>query len=703
MAVNSVDSPASGAVITRPMGNPFLDRSFHIRWTQLTADRVVPAVGQALAEAGQAIDNIAHRELATVDFPNTFLALEAATDLLSETWGKVTHLTSVADSPALREAHNAMLPQVSAFFSRIPLNPGLWSRLKAAAAHAGRTDLSGEHGRFLTETMADFRQQGADLPVDRKDRLEAVQGELARLTQKYSENVLDATNAWELLVNDPGRLAGLPAHAREAARQGALKKGQGTEAQPVWRFTLQTPSLEPVMLYAEDATLRREVWAAAAAVGRQAPHANADLIKRILVLRQEKAELLDRPHFADLVLERRMAGSGARALAFIEDLHTRVDAAFQRECGELAAFKAAQTKSPVTLLAPWETVFWAEKLRRERYAFDEEQLRPYFSLPGVLSGMFEIVGRVFGLRVTEQPAGSVETWHPEVKFFDVHDHAARHLGSFYADWHPRESKRGGAWMNHLITGGKTSGGGRAPHLGLMCGNLTPPMDGKPALLTHREVETVFHEFGHLLHHLCGELEIKSLNGVNVAWDFVELPSQIMENWCWERAALDLFARHHETGAPIPEALFRQMVAARNFRSASAAMRQLAFARMDLEMHLHAAACSEGDLPARLQELLRGYLVPTEPPAPTIENRFTHIFSDPTGYAAGYYSYKWAEVLDADAFTRFKREGIFNRATGADFLAKVLSRGNSAEPMQLFVDFMGRPPDHTALLLRAGLA
>jgi len=355
------------------VGNPFFDRSFHIRWTQLTADKVVPAVEQALAQAGQALDRIANRDLAVVDYAHTFLALEAATDLLNETWAKVTHLTTVADSPALRAAHNAMLPQVSAFFARIPLHAGLWLRLKAAADHSSATDLPGEHRRFLTETMADFRQQGADLPAAKKTRLEAVQSELAQLTQKYSENVLDATNAWELIVTDPARLAGLPAHARESARQSAFKKGRGTEATPVWRFTLHAPSQEPVMLYAEDAALSREIWSAAAAVGVQVPHDNRELIRLILKLRQEKATLLDRPHFADLVLERRMAKTGAAALAFVENLHGRVAAAFRRECAELAAFKAEQTKSEVALLAPWETAFWAEKLRRARHDFDEEQ------------------------------------------------------------------------------------------------------------------------------------------------------------------------------------------------------------------------------------------------------------------------------------------------------------------------------------------
>jgi len=684
------------------MDNPFLDRTFPIRWSPLAPALVGPAIEHALAGATGALGRIEALDPAHAEYANTFLALEEATDLLNETWAKVTHLAAVADSPELRAAHNAMLPQVSAFFARVPLQPGLWLRLQAAAAHPSAAALRGEHRRLLEETLADFRQQGADLPADRKARLEAVQRELAGLTQKYAENVLDATNAWELVLHDGRRLAGLPAHAREAARQGALGKGQGTEAAPAWRFTLHAPSLEPVLLYAEDEGLRREVWAAAAAVGAQPPHANPELIRRIVVLRQEKAALLGQPHFADLILARRMAKSGAAALAFIEDLHRRVRPAFVRETAELEEFVAQQTGTPRAPLAPWSSAFWAEKLRRARYDFDEEQLRPYFPLPGVLAGLFEITARVFGLRVRERPAGAVETWHPEVKFYDVHDAAGRHLGSFYADWHPRDSKRGGAWMNSLVTGGPRPGGSRAPHLGLMCGNLTPPAAGEPALLTHREVETVFHEFGHLLHHLCGEVEIKSLNGTNVAWDFVELPSQLMENWCWERAGLDLFARHHQTGAAIPDALFQRMVAARNFRSASVTMRQLAFARLDLALHLDPAVLLAGDLSAGLRGLLRDYLVPTIPPAPTIENRFTHIFSDPVGYAAGYYSYKWAEVLDADAFTRFRREGIFNRATGDDFVARILSRGNAADPMELFVGFMGRPPDQQALLTRAGL-
>jgi oligopeptidase A len=398
-----------------------------------------------------------------------------------------------------------------------------------------------------------------------------------------------------------------------------------------------------------------------------------------------------------------MAGSGARALAFIEDFQLRAAPAFARECRELEEFKARQTGGTPGRLAPWEIMFWSERLRKERYAFDEEALRPYFPMDRVIAGLFELARRVFGLRISERQAGTADVWHPDVRFYDMVDGAGRAVGSFYADWYPREAKRGGAWMNYLLTGGPRADGSRAPHLGLICGNMTPPAEGRPALLTHREVETVFHEFGHLLHHLLGEVPVKSLNGVNVAWDFVELPSQIMENWCWEREGLDLFARHHETGAPIPEEMFAKMVAAKNFRSACATMRQVAFAKMDLLLHMRTDEfAGDGELEPALRRAVAECLVPTEPPAPTIVRRFTHLFADPVGYAAGYYSYKWAEVLDADAFTRFKREGVFNAQVGARFVEAILSRGNSAEPAELFREFMGRDPDPQALLRRCGL-
>lgn len=684
--------------------NPFLDTSFEIRWSQLTPDQIAPGIQELLTSAQAAIDEIAARDLSRLTYENTFLALEGATEPLNVAWGKVTHLQSVADSPPLREAHNAMLPKVTEFSAAIPLNAALWDRLKTFASSSSAASLRGIHRRFLDETVIDFKQQGADLPADKRTRLEALQSELAQLTQKYSENVLDATNAWQLVVEDEARLGGLPGHAKAAARRNAESKGLGTPERPVWRFTLHMPSQEPFMTYLEDDALRREMWEAAIGVGSRAPYDNSELIQKILALRAEKAGLLGKAHFADLTLERRMAKSGTRALEFIEDLEKRSRGAFITECGELEAYKAQQTGGSIGPLAPWEIAFWAEKLRRARYDLDEEQLRPYFPMDRVIAGLFEIAGRVFKLRIKEVPAGSVDVWDPQVKFYQLYDDRQRHLGSFYADWYPREAKRGGAWMNSFITGGPRPDGTRAPHLGLICGNMTPPDGAKPALLTHNEVETIFHEFGHLLHHLLGEVEIKSLNGTNVAWDFVELPSQIMENWCWERESLDLFARHYETGATIPDAIFQKMIAAKNFRSAAAMMRQVAFAKMDLALHIGAGEFGRiPDIEAAARALVKDCLVPTQPPAPTIIKRFGHIFSDPVGYAAGYYSYKWAEVLDADAFTRFQQEGIFNPEVGASFIEHILSKGNSIDPAELYRGFMGREPDLGALLRRSGLA
>jgi oligopeptidase A len=678
---------------------PFLDSEFHIRWSRLQPELIQPAIRDAIRRAQQAIGEIAGRDPGKLDFANTFQALEVATEELSVAWGKVSHLQSVADSPVLRAAHNAMLPEVSAFFAGVPLNEALWRRLKTFADSAAGRELTGVRRRFVDETVRDFRQAGADLAVTARARLEALQRELAQVTQKYSENVLDATNGWQVVIEDEARLAGLPERARAAARRSAESKGLAG-----WRFTLHQPSQEPFMLYLDDDSLRQEMWTAATGVGAREPFDNTGLIQRILTLRAEKAALLGKPHFADLILERRMAKSGRRAREFIEDLHGRAAAAFGTECRELEEFKAMRTNTATGQLAPWEISYWAEKLRQERYHLDQEALRPYFPMDRVIGGMFELVGKVFGLRVAERPAGEVETWHPDVRYYDLFTRSGRHAGSFYTDWHPRESKRGGAWMNYLITGGPIlEKECHAPHLGLICGNLTPPAKDRPALLTHHEVETIFHEFGHLLHHLLGEVEIKSLNGVNVAWDFVELPSQIMENWCWEREGLELFAAHHETGERLPEEIFSRMVAARNFRAACAMMRQVAFARMDLELHTRTAEYAAlPDVEPAVAAVISDCTLPSSPPAPTLVKRFTHIFADPVGYAAGYYSYKWAEVLDADAFTRFKQAGVFNASVGAEFVTTILSRGNAEEPEVLYRAFMGREPDWHALLQRCGL-
>ncbi len=697
--------------------HPFLDPSLPIRWSALRPEHVEPDIRLAIERAGQALEAIAARapDPAALTYGSTFAALEEATRELATAWGLVGHLQTVCDNPALRQAHNKMLPEVSAFFARVPLDTRLWAVLKAWGESPAAAALDPVRRRFIQETMAEFRENGADLPADPRARLEQIESELAGVAQKYAENVLDATNAWELVVDDEARLAGLPASAREAAAASARAKGYGSDGKPAWRFTLHLPSYQPLMERAEDAALREQAWRAMTAVGRDDPYDNTALVWRILDLRAEKARLLGKGDFADLVLQRRMAKDGKTALGFVEGLHERVESAFAREQAELRGWRASRLGVAPEPLEPWDTAFWAERRRKAEFDLDDEMLRPYLPMEGVIDGMFRLCERLFGIRIERRsaccvepdevvPGGATETWHPEVEYFEVRDEDGSLRGSFFTDWHPRESKRGGAWMNSLRTGlPPAAGRPREPHVGLMCGNMTPPVDGKPALLTHAEVETIFHEFGHLLHHLLGDVPVRALNGVSVPWDFVELPSQIMENFCWDREALDFFACHWETGERIPDDLFRRMTAARNYLSGSAFMRQLSLGKLDLELHVHYNAHKGKDLDAVCDEVLAGYLPQTRTQTPPMVRRFNHLFSSPTGYAAGYYSYKWAEVLDADAFTRFQREGVLNPATGRAFRACVLSKGNSDDPAQLFRDFMGRDPDPEALLVRAGLA
>jgi len=680
----------------------FLNAAKLIDWSELTPDRVESEIGAALESAKADIEAICLVEAENATFENTFLALEKAGETLSRAWGRVDHLASVKDSKELREAYNKMLPKVTEFNSGIPLNPRLWKAIKGFAEKPEAQELSGIQKRFFDETITDFVQAGADLDEKSKSRLEEINKELAQKTQKFSENVLDATNAFELIVEDESRLAGLPESARQAAQQSAQSKKLGTEEKPVWRFTLHAPSLLPVLKFADDESLRKEIQEASSQVGLEEPYDNTQLIRDILKMRAEKASLLGKENFADNALQRRMAKTGAKAIQFVEDLHDKAKAAFDREIDELESFVAQETGKPKDRLEPWNTTYWAEKLRQQRYDFDEESLRPYFPINKVLSGMFEIAERLFSVKIQDHVGAS--GWHKEVKVYDLLDQSGELLGNFYADWHPREEKRGGAWMNFLDTGSPGKDGvPRVPHVGLICGNMTAPIGEQPALLTHDEVETVFHEFGHLLHHLFGNIEIKSLSGVNVAWDFVELPSQIMENWCWNRESLDLFARHIETGERIPDELFEKMVAARNFNAGIMMMRQLSLGKMDLEMHLHPEDYYDGDLDDTIRKVIESYSIPLNSQPPTLVRRFSHLFSSPVGYAAGYYSYKWAEVLDADAFTRFEKEGVFNRDTGASFRENILSKGNSRDPMELFKNFMGREPQPEALLKRCGLA
>ncbi len=663
--------------------NSYLSRDTQIPFAEMTPEGVEPALDEALARAQTELDAFTaspERTFATI------LNLDALVERLGRPMGFVSHLTSVKDSPELRRAYNVVLPRYTAFMTRLSLNGALWGVIKEVADTPEAAALTGVHKRHLEKTVQEFRRAGADLPDEEKSRVEAINIELSRLSQKFSENTLDATNAFELTVTDEAELAGLPESAKRLAKAAAEAKGLSG-----WRFTLQMPSYLPVLTYADNRTLRETLHRAFTNRAGSGDFDNREIIIRTLQLRRERAELLGFETHADYMLEPRMVGSAAQALAFVRSLSERTRPYWQEEVGELEAF--AETLG-LSDLKPWDVAFVAEKLRAQRYAFDEEALRPYFPLDRVLEGMFSIAEGTFGVTLTRRD--NPQVWHQDVEYYDLHDAAGTHLGAFYADWFPREDKRGGAWMNSLLTGGPVEGGFR-PHIGLIACNFSPPEGDKPALLTHDEVQTTFHEFGHLLHHCVSRVEIPARSGTNVAWDFVELPSQIMENWCWERPALSRFARHVDTGETIPEELFDKMRAARTFMAANAQMRQLSFGTVDLTLHTAYDPETDGDVVSYAQTLMEPFVIRPEFAHNSFITAFSHIFAG--GYSAGYYSYKWAEVLDADAFTRFQKEGLFNPETGRAFVETILSRGDSDAPEVLFRDFMGRDPDQEALLRR----
>jgi oligopeptidase A len=667
--------------------NPLLSIQFHVAFDQIQVEDVEPAIHKLLEQSRQKLEALAVSQ-APRTYRNTMQALEEVSEGLDYAMSIVRHLEGVKTTPEFRAAFNVVEPLVSEFYSSIPLHPGLWKQLKAFAETEEAKSLHGAQERFTRKTIDSFRRHGADLDPEQKAKLAALDIETSKITTKFGENVLDSTNQFELILTEESALAGLPPMAIAAARQNAQLKGREG-----WRFTLQAPSYIALMTYLDDRSIREQVYREFASRATHEPLNNRPLLGRILELRRDKANLLGFRDFADFVLADRMAKEGKHALEFLRSIEHKTRSHFERENKELEEFAGRD-------LEPWDIAYYAEKQRQALYEFDEEELRPYFPSERVVSGMFEIVERLYGIVVVEKTG--VPVWHPDVKYYEIGDATGLLLGGFYADWFPREDKRGGAWMDAFLTG-VDAPSGFEPHLGAICGNLTAPIGGAPALLTHREVETIFHEFGHLLHHCLSRVEVKSLAGTSVAWDFVELPSQIMENWCWERDALDLFARHYETGAPIPDELFQKMIRARTFRSANMQMRQLGFGIVDLSLHTEYDPREHGDVIAYARQILQAFSAAKLPGDYAMIASFTHLFASPVGYGAGYYSYKWAEVLDADAFTRFKNEGIFSRRTGTDFRDHILSKGNSGDPAELYRGFMGRDPDPSALLRRSGLA
>jgi len=678
---------AGVAAPAKPMSAPLEDLSFPLPFDRIEPQTIVPSITVLLGQARQALDAIGAGP--SDSYEVTFGALERATERLELAMGVIEHLEATQSSPELREAYNAVLPDVSAFWSSIALDAALYRALETYHASPGAREKDAISQRFMQKTLDDFRRHGARLDPAGKTELERIDRELSLETTRFSQNVLDATNAFELFV-DESRLGGLPPSAVTAAREAAEARGKSG-----YFFSLQSPSVVAVLNYADDRELRRQVWLAFNQRGTDLPgKENLPIVARILELRQARARLLGFDHFADLVTQDRMARSGQEASKFVERLRSLSAAAFQREQAELLAFRNQLEGDHVAALEPWDVAYYAEKQRKALYDFDEEELRPYFSAERVLEGVFGLAERLYDVHVT---AADLPVWHASVRAHRLQSGDGRELGVFYTDLYPRSSKRDGAWMHGLFAATPPQA-----HVALFCANAQPPTADAPSLMSFRDVETVFHEFGHLLHHMLSQVPVRSLACTRVAQDFVELPSQILENWCTEKEALDGFAKHYRTGEPIPQHLVDKLIRARNFRAATMQMRQLGFAAVDLALHTEYSAARDGDVNAFANAILAHYSAARLPESYALIASFGHLFAHPVGYAAGYYSYKWAEVLDADAFSRFKSEGLFNRETGAAFRASILSRGDSAEPMELFEEFMGRPPRLEPMLERQGL-
>lgn len=670
------------------MENPFLQTQIPPDWQAMKPADIVPGINAAIDGARENIVAIKNLDDSALTYENSVRALDRATADLNRAWTYVNHLQSVADSPELRKPLVEMMPVVSEFYSSIPLDEKLYAKIKAFSLSPDAKKLKGHKKRLLDETVLDFELNGANLPADKKKRLQEIEQKLALKTQKFSENVLDDTKRFKLHIENESDLDGLPQSAKDIAKKKAEADGKSG-----WVFTLEQPSYVPFITYADSDPLREKIWRASARLASDGEFSNWGLIREILQLRSEKAALLGRADFADMVLERRMARTGKTALDFVKDLREKFAAPFEKEWAALCDFAAESGSLENGKMVPWRAAYFSEKLRRKKYDFDPEELRPYFPMNEVKEGMFKICESLFGLKVKKSGREN-RAWHPSVELYEVSDENGNLIGLFYTDFYPRESKRAGAWMNLL-----SPADGGVPALGVIAGNMSEPVDGRPALLSHDEVETLFHEFGHLLHFFM--MDSPELGLRNVAWDFVELPSQIMENWTRDKRCLDIFAAHWKTGEKIPEELFEKFRRAQKFMGANAGMRQLSFADIDLAMHINPRRFLDAEsIEDEAQKELRAFTHEYSEKIPSILPRFTHLFGDPVGYAAGYYSYKWAEVLDADAFTRFEAEGILNGEVGREFADKVLRVGNSIPPDEAFRNFMGRDPDSSALVSRS---
>ena len=675
--------------------NPLLHNAGLPDFSAINASHAEPAVDHLIEINRAEIERLLN-STSNYTWANLVQPLEEMEEQLSRAWSPVSHMNSVVNSDELREAYNACLPKLSAYATEMGQNERLFHAFKQIADGDEYQKLDQAQKKIIDNSLRDFRLSGVELSVEKKAQYKEIMQKLSNLTSKFEENLLDATQGFSKLITDEKQLAGMPESALGLAKQAAeQQEKQG------WLLTLEFPSYYPLVTYCDNRELRQEMYTAyVTRASDEGPNAgqwdNGPIMDEILALRHQAAQLLGFHNYAERSLATKMATRTDQVMNFLTDLAKRSLPMAHAELKELRDF--AKSEFGVNTLEAWDYAYYGEKLRQHKYSITQEELKPYFPETNVIPGMFAVVEKLYGLKIREQK--NVKTWHKDVRFYEILQDDDSVRGQFYLDLYARQKKRGGAWMDDCLTRMKKADQLQVPVAYLTC-NFTPPVGDKPALFTHDEVETLFHEFGHGLHHMLTEIDYPSVAGISgVPWDAVELPSQFMENWCWDREALNMFAKHYQTGDNIPDELFKRMLAARNFQSGMMMLRQLEFSIFDFRIHLEYDPAKPGRIYDILNEVRKEIAVVQPPSFNRFPHSFSHIFAG--GYAAGYYSYKWAEVLSADAFSLFEENGIFDRETGLKFLNTVLANGGSREPMELFVEFRGREPQIDALLRHSGI-
>lgn len=678
------------------MSNPLLTFTDLPLFSQIKPEHIQPAVEQAIADCRAKVEEVLASDTAP-SWESIIIPLAETDDRLSRIWSPVSHLNSVQNSEELREAYEACLPALSEYGTWVGQNKGLYEAYKSIKESEAFVTLSQAQQKTIIDELRDFELSGIGLPADQQKRYGEISKRTSELSSNFSNNVLDATMGWSKHITDEAELSGLPESAMAAAKAAAEAKELDG-----WLLTLEMPSYIPIMTYADNKPLRREIYEAfVTRASDRGPNAgkwdNTDLISEELQLRHEVSRLLGFASYSEKSLATKMAESPTQVLGFLNDLAAKAKPQGEREVEELKAF--VKEEFDIDELDLWDVTYYSEKLKQKLYQISDEELRPYFPESKAVSGLFEVLNRLFGMTVVEREG--VDVWHESVRFFDIFDSTNTLRGSFYLDLYAREHKRGGAWMDECRVRRITENGELQTPVAYLTCNFNKPVGGKPALFTHDEVVTLFHEFGHGIHHMLTQIDVASVSGINgVPWDAVELPSQFLENWCYEEEALAFISGHYETGEPLPKEMLDKMLAAKNFQSAMFILRQLEFGMFDFTLHTN----YDPDLGAKVLETLAEVKAKVAV-LPSVEwNRFSHSFGHifAGGYGAGYYSYLWAEVLSADAFSRFEEEGIFNTETGQSFLNNILEMGGSEEPMELFKRFRGREPQVDAMLRHAGI-